>query len=67
MRLNQTECIYELNVNNKTFTHNLNIDNKLTMARITTFVKGIRNHWKKSLFGVGAVSYGISYANEKYK
>ncbi|XP_055313373.1 acylglycerol kinase, mitochondrial [Sitodiplosis mosellana] len=37
------------------------------MARITKLVKGVQNHWKKSLFGVAAITYGINYANEKYK
>ncbi|XP_031640699.1 acylglycerol kinase, mitochondrial [Contarinia nasturtii] len=37
------------------------------MAGITKFVSGIQNHWKKSLFGVAAITYGVNYANEKYK
>lgn len=48
----------------RNLTHNLNV---WMMARITKFVNGVQNHWKKSLFGAAAIAYGINYANEKYK
>lgn len=37
------------------------------MARVVKLVKGVRNHWKKSVFGAAAVTYGINYAIEVYK
>lgn len=37
------------------------------MARVIKIVKGIQNHWKKSLFGIAAASYGINYAYANYK
>lgn len=36
------------------------------MAFVIRFAKGVRNHWKKSAFLASAVTYGISYSNEKY-
>lgn len=37
------------------------------MSSVIKFAKTIRNNWKKSVFAALAVSYGISYGNEKYK
>ncbi|XP_034950527.1 acylglycerol kinase, mitochondrial [Chelonus insularis] len=37
------------------------------MSRIVKIVTTIRNNWKKSLVGVAAVTYGVSYASEKYQ
>lgn len=34
---------------------------------VLKFLKGVRNHWKKSLFAASALAYGASYANEKYE
>jgi len=37
------------------------------MAFVLRFAKGVRNHWKKSLFATGALSYGVSYSKDKYE
>lgn len=37
------------------------------MARIVKLFTTIRNNWKKSAFAFGLVSYGVSYAREKYE
>ncbi|KAF2896942.1 hypothetical protein ILUMI_09236 [Ignelater luminosus] len=34
------------------------------MAFVVRFVKGVRNHWKKSTFAAVALTYGINYAKE---
>lgn len=37
------------------------------MAFVIKFVKGVRNHWKKSTFAVIALSYGANYTKEYYQ
>ncbi|XP_049834639.1 acylglycerol kinase, mitochondrial [Schistocerca gregaria] len=37
------------------------------MSRIVKFFRVIRNNWKKSVFGTVALSYGVSYAKDKYE
>ncbi|KAK4887777.1 hypothetical protein RN001_004048 [Aquatica leii] len=36
------------------------------MAFVVKFVKGVRNHWKKSTFAAFALAYGVNYAKEYY-
>ncbi|KAF5277852.1 hypothetical protein FQA39_LY06004 [Lamprigera yunnana] len=36
------------------------------MAFVIKFVKGVRNHWKKSSFAAIALAYGANYAKEYY-
>ncbi|XP_076239270.1 acylglycerol kinase-like protein Mulk [Calliopsis andreniformis] len=36
------------------------------MAKIIRFFKTIRNNWKKSVAGVAALSYGVSYSKDVY-
>ncbi|CAK9830198.1 Acylglycerol kinase, mitochondrial [Anthophora retusa] len=36
------------------------------MAKILNFFQTIRNNWKKSVVGVAALSYGVSYSKEIY-
>ncbi|GLH00918.1 Acylglycerol kinase, mitochondrial [Gryllus bimaculatus] len=36
------------------------------MAKLVSFVKTIRNNWKKSIFGCVVVTYGLNYAKGKY-
>lgn len=37
------------------------------MAKILTFMKAVRNNWKKSAVAVAAVAYGIDFANTEYE
>lgn len=37
------------------------------MARVIKIIKGVRNHWKKSVFAAAAVTYGINWGIEKYE
>lgn len=37
------------------------------MSRVIKVVKGVRNHWKKSLFATGAVAYGVNYGIQRYE
>ncbi|KAB0796513.1 hypothetical protein PPYR_10574 [Photinus pyralis] len=37
------------------------------MAFVIKFVKGVRNHWKKSIFAAVALTYGCNYAKEYYE
>ncbi|KAH0950761.1 hypothetical protein HN011_005621 [Eciton burchellii] len=37
------------------------------MAKVLTLLKTVRNNWKKSVFGVAAFSYGISYGKQAYE
>ncbi|KAK5644225.1 hypothetical protein RI129_008070 [Pyrocoelia pectoralis] len=37
------------------------------MAFVIKFVKGVRNHWKKSTFAAIALTYGVNYAKEYYE
>ncbi|KAF5294877.1 hypothetical protein FQR65_LT10675 [Abscondita terminalis] len=36
------------------------------MAFVVRFIKGVRNHWKKSTFAAFALAYGANYAKEYY-
>lgn len=36
------------------------------MAKILNFLRTVRNHWKKSVVGVAALSYGGLYSKEVY-
>lgn len=37
------------------------------MAKVVKIFTTIRNNWKKSTFAAVALSYGVSYSNEKYE
>lgn len=37
------------------------------MAKILKFFQTIRNNWKKSVVGVAALSYGVSYSKDVYE
>ncbi|GLV39922.1 Multi-substrate lipid kinase [Carabus blaptoides fortunei] len=37
------------------------------MAFVIKFIKGVRNHWKKSTFLAIALAYGTNYTNEYYQ
>ena len=36
------------------------------MAKVVGFFKTLRNHWKKTTFGVLLITYGVDYAHTKY-
>ncbi|KAL6447224.1 hypothetical protein ACFW04_001482 [Cataglyphis niger] len=38
----------------------------MTMAKILNLLKTVRNNWKKSVLGIAAFSYGISYGKQTY-